>query len=159
MPQATAGAHPSGFKTPTGHEDTVFAIYKAYLDDLGRVGSRQDTVRQLYISLISALFVFLSATATTGALFSIQRSAQVLVGAIGGCLCVLWAIHMRSFGSLFHSKLGVLRRLEEQLPARPFTDETPQLASHHYIHVTNVDTGIAVVLTCLFAALVYYKVT
>jgi hypothetical protein len=43
-------------------------MYKAYLEDLGRIGGRHENARKFYVSVISALFVFLSMAGTGGLL-------------------------------------------------------------------------------------------
>lgn len=63
-----------------GQEQATLEIYKAYLDDLGRIGSRQEILRQFYLSVISALFVFLSLAGGTGVLASLQGVAEPLSG-------------------------------------------------------------------------------
>jgi len=44
-------------------EETNVVINKAYLDDLGRIGSHHTQTRAFYVSVISALLVLIAAIA------------------------------------------------------------------------------------------------
>jgi hypothetical protein len=46
--------------------ETLLELFKTYLDDLGRIGSRHENVRTFYVSVISALFVFLAMAGKDG---------------------------------------------------------------------------------------------
>ena len=139
--------------------ETLLAVFKAYLDDLGRLGGRHETARQFYLSVISALFVFLSLTGSTGPLVSFRGAARILVGIVGMLLCFLWAAHMHSFGLLFEAKLAQLRSLETELrlPAKPFTNDAEALKAAHYVHITSLDMGVAIALSILFLLLMFFK--
>jgi len=138
--------------------DELLSIYKAYLDDLGRMGARQETLRQFYLSVVSALFVFLSLTSTTNALFTVQYPAQLLVAAVGMGFCGLWTIHMKSFAELFRCKMEILKSLETRLNEHPYTEEGRDLTAHHYVRLTRVDRYVAIVFLYLFIALAFFKV-
>src|SRR5688500_11580516 len=87
--------------------DLTLNLHGSYLQDLGRIGGSHETSRQFYVSVISALFVFLSMTGSTGALVTIGERVQQLVGAFGVVVCVLWFLHMRSFARLYDAKRKV----------------------------------------------------
>ena len=75
-------------------------MYKAYLEDLGRIGGRHENARKFYISVISALFVFLSMAGTGGLFANVQGWVFGVVGIVGILICLAWFDHMTSFGKL-----------------------------------------------------------
>jgi hypothetical protein len=44
----------------TGSSMKLIEQYKAYLADVGNIGTRHENTRRFYLSIVSALFVFLS---------------------------------------------------------------------------------------------------
>src|SRR5262245_44669144 len=114
------------------------AIYASYVEDIGRIGSRHETVRAFYITLLTALFTFLA-----------SAEVHALLGGIGVAVCFAWALHMRTFREIYKKKFDALREIEKNLPLKPFTAEgTPPR-----VHVTAVDQGLAVVVGVLFVLL------
>jgi hypothetical protein len=109
--------------------DAKVEIYKAYLEDLGRIGERHQNVRTFYVSVISALFVFLAMAGPNGLLANVQGKVLVVVGLAGILICAAWYTHMGSFGAIYRAKLKTLRSLETAggLPLQPFTEETKLL--------------------------------
>jgi len=100
-------------------------MYKAYLEDLGRIGGRHENARKFYISVISALFVFLSMAGTGGLFANVQGWVFGVVGIVGILICLAWFDHMTSFGKLYFAKLETLRSLEADLKLlKPFATET-----------------------------------
>lgn len=111
-----------------GITSTVLDMYKTYLEDLSRIGARHETSRRFYLSLISALFVFLSMSGWTGVFQNVEGPVLAIVVIVGVLVCVAWFSHMRSFAWLCAAKLSALRELEGRLPAQPFGIETERLA-------------------------------
>ena len=140
--------------------DTILEMFKAYLEDLGRIGGRQESARAFYLSVISALFAFLTLAGTSGSrLFNVQGTAYFIAGLVGISICVLWFSHMRSFFELFEAKLETLRELEKNLPFPLFATEKLKLDSRDYRHITVIDTLVALAFVLLFAGLIYANVT
>lgn len=138
-------------------KEIALDIYKAYLDDLGRIGGRHETLRTFYVSLISALFTFLSLAGGSDALFTIRTDVQIVVGIVGGLISIAWFAHMRAFSMLYQTKFRVLKRMEEGVgfPVQPFKDEAPDRLER--VHVTWVDQAVAVVFVLLFVLLFFIK--
>jgi len=135
--------------------DVHIQLYKAYLEDLGRIGGRHENTRKFYMSVMSALFVFLSMAGKGGPFINVQGPALIIVGVVGILMCIAWFEHMRSFGKIYGAKFGTLRRLEEDLEKdqslKPFIVETEILqnpdqkdagdepSEWRYIPITMVD--------------------
>jgi hypothetical protein len=168
--------------------EIVLELYKAGLEDLGRIGARHETLRTFYLSVVSALFVLLSAAGPTGALLHMLPAVQLLVGGVGVLISVSWFRHMGSFGALFKAKLDALEMAEKLLPFQPVATERwllgggtpaeleeakklpPEAAAAkppaterrplgRYVPLTQTDRLVAVVFMVLFAALAFLKAT
>ena len=133
-------------------DEREIAIYKAYLDDLGRLGGRHETLRAFYLTLVSALATLLGLTSSTGPLSGVRDDVQLSVAAVGLLIAVLWSAHMRSFGIYFRAKRTVLSELEDGWSIAPFTKETAQTPKRFY-RVTYVDQLIAIAFMIFFVSL------
>jgi hypothetical protein len=139
--------------------DTAVDLYKAYLEDLGRIGSRHENLRTFYVSIMSVLFGFLAMAGQQGALANVRGPILSLVGLVGIVICIAWFSHMRSFENVFEAKLETLRQLEEtgNLGCKLFTTERERLRARHYVHIAVVDQVVPLVSIVLFGALIFFK--
>lgn len=134
--------------------DQEVAIYKAYLDDLGRLGGRHEVLRAFYLSIVTALTAIIGLTGPTGPLSGRSAQIQLGVGAVGLLVALLWSAHMASFGSYFKAKKLTLVDLEQGWTITPFTREAENLPGKSRLRVTYVDQVVAVAFMLLFGALV-----
>ena len=141
-------------------------IYQAYLDDIGRIGGRHENARTFYVSVMSALFVFLSMAGKDGIFVNVQGPVLKVVAVVGILICLAWFEHMRAFGVLFGAKLKTVHKLEEALkqnqPLTPFTDEATILQDRKktkwaYSPITLVDRFTPLGFLALFVLLAYLK--
>jgi hypothetical protein len=153
--------------------DVQIQVYKAYLEDLGRIGGRHENSRKFYITVMSALFVFLSLAGKDGVFVNVQGAVLVIVAVVGIVVCLAWLEHMRSFGALYLAKLGTLRRLEADMEKyqllKPFTLETEALTKREprgggeaplkwrYTPLTVVDRIAPAASALLFAGMLIFK--
>ena len=122
-----------------------FDVFKAYLDDLGRIGGRHETLRQYYITVVSALASFLSLAGGQGMLQGVQQGTTV-VGLAGILVCLAWFLHMRSFAAIFKAKIATLRHIESGLPVEPFAKEDSVLEKTKSRDLTTADRFLALAL-------------
>jgi hypothetical protein len=94
--------------------------YKAYLADLGYIGTRYTTANGFYVSIISALLAVLALAKKGEALARIDVLLYAVVPIFACLLCMIWRDSMKSYGNLFKRKFEVLRGMEERLPFQPF---------------------------------------
>lgn len=94
-------------------KDTLIEQYKAYLDNVNEIGSQHTNTRAFYVSIISALLVFISLTGSKEGLYNIGVLVQVVVSIFAILLCIAWYFHIKSFGVLYLAKFDILRALEE----------------------------------------------
>jgi hypothetical protein len=133
--------------------------YKSYLQDLGNIGARHESSRQFYLSVVSALFVFLSMAGKDGVLKVVEGPVRILVGLVGIILCVAWIMHMQSFGAIYKAKFDVLREMENQSNLFHVFDEEWKYLKRdsRFMLLTLIDSVIPVLFAALFVALLYFK--
>jgi hypothetical protein len=139
---------------PQDMQDVKMKLYALYLKDLQTMGSRQEHVRKYYITLISAIFTILSLGGNALA-FKVTPSLVWLVSIFGILLCILWLVHMISYRTLFAAKFAVLKKMELQLPFKPFTDEYGAKKEANHFQMTWMDILIAGLFIGLFCALLF----
>lgn len=107
--------------------------YKAYLADLGNIGTRYATVQGFYVSVISALLGILALTESSNAssklLSKLPIPTLLVVCLFSIVLCCLWRATVRFYQKLFGAKIAVLREMENFLPFKCFTRERQELMS------------------------------
>jgi hypothetical protein len=133
--------------------------YKSYLQDLGNIGDRHQNCRQFYLSVVSALFVFLSMAGKDGVLKVVEGPVRTLVGVVGIVLCIVWIMHMQSFGAIYKAKFDVLREMENQCNLfHVFDEEWKHLKrDSRFMLLTLIDSVIPVLFAALFVALLHFK--
>jgi len=137
-------------------DDSRRGLYVAYLEDLGRIGGRHETVRQFYFSILTALSGLLVLVGQGGVFEKIKAEFLVVVAIVGIIICGAWFLHMFSFGTLFHAKRATLQKLEADLLLKPFGIEQT-VRSKWYIRLTIVDRLAAAAFFALFVALLNAK--
>jgi hypothetical protein len=102
----------------------VLEQYKAYIGDLGNIGTRYAAVHALYFTLLGAIVAVLGLTESGKALGPLRAHAVWIVAAFGVGLCLLWIATVSYYRALFAAKFQVLRELEAELPVTPYISET-----------------------------------
>ena len=133
--------------------------YKSYLQDVGNIGTRHENSRRFYLSVVSALFVFLSMAGADGPFHAVKGAVLKLVGVAGIILCLVWRMHMQSFGAIYLAKFDVLRAMEEKYNLfHVFDEEWKHLkANPRFKLLTLIDSVTPVLFVLLFMALLYLK--
>jgi hypothetical protein len=133
--------------------------YKSYLTDVGNIGIRHENARRFYLSVVSALFVFLSLAGSTGVFQMIRGPVLTLVGIAGVALCLVWLMHMLSFGAIYRAKFDVLRSIEEKHHLfHIFDEEWKHLqANPRFKLLTIIDSVTPILFAILFMAILYFK--
>jgi hypothetical protein len=133
--------------------------YKCYLQDIGNIGTRHENSRRFYLSVVSALFVFLSMTGENGPFLNMKFAVQIIVGIVGGIMCIVWVIHMQSFRAIFKVKFKVIVEIEkENRLLNIFEREHKYLNSdNHYNPLTVIDSIAPYVFMLLFITIMFIK--
>ena len=140
-------------------ENGILDLYKIYVQDVGNIGGRHENSRRFYMSIISALFVFLSMTGEGGPLVDVKGAFQEIVGIVGIVMCIVWIMHMQSFAAIYLAKFKVLREIEKgQGFFALFDREWEHLKSDsRYKCLTLIDSVVPIVFASLFVVIVFVK--
>ena len=131
--------------------DVCLEQYKAYLADLGNIGTRYATLQGFYVSVIAALLSLL-ALSDTGKLFGkIETKELIVVCLFSIVLCIIWSVTIHYYGRLFLAKFTVLKALESHLAYPCFDEEYKLLVPKPFL--TKIEAKIPIVLTLFFAAI------
>lgn len=132
--------------------------YKIYIGDLGNIGTRHAQTNTWYVSILSALLVFLSFTSRVGALSDVSTGSQAAVAILGLVICWMWRLHAQSFGLLYLAKFSVIRKMEEQLPVACYALEWDNLKDTKYSKFTRIERRIAFALMLPFVIVLLYTI-
>lgn len=159
VPRPTVAISLQSYKETKMNASGAIEQYKSYLADVGNIGVRHENTRRFYLSVISALFVFLSMTGDKEAIFALRSEVQNIVGGIGIALCIVWVMHMQSFGAIYKAKFDTLRELEKRMELFNLFDyEWKCLASdHRYRFLTFIDSVAPFLFTVPFVLLLAFK--
>lgn len=135
--------------------------YKAYIGDLGNIGTRYATVQGFYISVITALISVLALAEANKIFSQLPTSALVVVCLFAVALCIIWAATIRFYRGLFDAKFAVLKKLEANLAYNCFEEEHKVLGAFdketkkcpRKPFLTKIEGNIPVVLSLFFVAL------
>jgi len=140
------------------NQDTLIEQYKAYAAALGNIGSRHETSRGFYLSVTSALAVFLSLGGKDGILSGVHGRLVLLIAVVAIGVCVLWSSHMKSFGALYRAKFHVLREMDARLAFPVFQEEWNQLSDDKsYKFFTRLDSLMPWLFLAVFVGLALIK--
>lgn len=138
--------------------ETYLEQYKAYLADLGNVGSRYATVSGFYVSVISALLGILAVAESSKLFGKLETATLIVVCAFASCLCIVWSGIIRFYGALFRAKLTVLSRLEEHLSYPCFKEEFATLKGSNVRFLTEWERYVPLILILFFVVLAAIRV-
>jgi uncharacterized YccA/Bax inhibitor family protein len=129
--------------------------YKAYIGDLGNIGTRYATVQGFYVSVIVALLSVLALAESNKILSQLQTGTLVVVCLFAVALCVVWALTIRFYQRLFRAKFQVLKALEGNLAYKCFDVEFELLKPKPLL--LRIESNIPIVLSLFFIALALVK--
>lgn len=134
---------------PAPSPPPVLDQYKAYLQDLGNIGTRYATEKGFYLSVITALLGVL--TAFGGA----QSSLRIAVPVFAILVCLVWWESVGYYSRLFHAKFNVLREMEKQGQLFPiFERESFFLSEAKSRSVLKNDRNVPILMGFLFFVVV-----
>jgi hypothetical protein len=86
--------------------------YKAYLLDIGNIGTRYATAHGFYVAVVSALIAFLSFKDVNRPVSQFFGVASIAVAFFIAIICLLWWDTLQYFGGVFEVKFKILREME-----------------------------------------------
>jgi hypothetical protein len=127
--------------------------YKAYLADLGNVGSRYATANGFYLSVISALLGVLALTESSKLLGTVPRSTLWVVCLFASVICIAWTRTLGFYKRLFAAKFQVLDQLEAHLPHRCYSEEYRFMQAKGATNLLKLDRFAPLALMMFFIVL------
>ena len=144
--------------TDKEQDESRRGIYEKYLEDLGRIGGRHETVRAFYLTLLTAVWAFVALSGKDGIFVNVKGDVLTLAGLVGIATCAAWLGHMRSYSAIFSAKKATLCILEGDLLLKPFTEEETILRGKwYYMHGSTIDSIMAVVFAALFVGVLVFR--
>jgi len=132
-------------------ENQKMEQYKSYMQDVANIGTRHETARGFYLSVLSALLAFVALAGNDGPLKGIGSHLFMVISVGAIAICGLWLLNTLSFAALYHAKLGRLHVMEEKLPFQNFAAEFEVLKQDwRYIRLTTVECWVAFIFMTLF---------
>jgi len=114
-------------ESPDPGPASILDQYKAYLQDLGNIGTRNTTSNGFYLSVLTALLGLLALVKPSEGLSDMRGALRVVVPFFALLLCWAWHQTMRFYAALFKVKFEVLRELEVQGGLYPIFERERQL--------------------------------
>ena len=132
--------------------EIFFEQYKLFAESAEKVSDRRQSTNNYFLTLNSALLAF------TGYLTSISfRIWHIVLALAGISICILWILNIKSFRTLNSAKFKLLHKMEEQLPAKLFTDEWEYLDKGNkegYMRFSKIEQGIPIVFLILYIIII-----
>lgn len=90
--------------------------YKAYVADLGSVGSQAATTFSFYLTIISGLIAVVALKKANRPIEEYFATVPIVVFILIALVCWTWWLSAQSFASIFAAKFFVLREMESKIP-------------------------------------------
>jgi hypothetical protein len=116
-------------RAPSDDTGTVLELYKTAVEMADRVSARRAGANSFFVTLNTALAAVVSIVSAArkppphGNLPSFDAFGLVCAAIAGIVLSFVWWALLRYYRRLSKAKWDVINRMEERLPASPFTDE------------------------------------
>jgi len=108
---------------------TILELYKMAVEMADRVSARRAGANSFFLTLNTALAAIVGIVSSArkapphGNLPSFDAFGLCVTAAAGVVLALVWWALLRYYRRLNAAKFDVINRLEERLPAKPYTDE------------------------------------
>jgi len=94
-----------------------FEVYKLAVEMADRISARRGTANSFFLTVNTGVLAVIGAA-----------TVRWYLAAAGIVLCVAWWALLKSYRDLNHAKFGVILAMEEQMPARIYSDEWQRLS-------------------------------
>ncbi len=112
-------------------EDGMLLVqqYRGVMSMIQQNYTRRSTTNRFYISIGSALLVFLTAVVNPAIALEIQNVAAITVALVGLFLCLVWALQIRALRNLIRIQVELSCEMEHDLPFDFFPGRNVYLAN------------------------------
>jgi hypothetical protein len=126
-------------------------LYKAYIGDLGNIGSRYATSNGFYLSVITALVGVLALSEGKKPLADMRAELVVGISLVAVVVCWIWHSTIEFYGKLFRAKFQVLGDMELKLDYRVYAEEYKRIEALGAGSLTEKEKRVPLALGLLFA--------
>jgi hypothetical protein len=88
--------------------------YKAYVSDVGNIGTRYTTAQGFYWSIVTALIALIAVKGAPVSAAQYLNSATALIWFFLFVVCVIWCLTLLFYQALFRAKFEILKAIEKQ---------------------------------------------
>jgi len=142
--------------------DPLVEEYKLYVKMADSVSNRRLQTNSFFVSVLSALFVFLSLIGERKTFGDIVNIAYIAIPILGLILSYVWFLNIRSYRQLNFGKFKVIHQIEQQLPFPCYAREWEIIGkgeeARKYLQLTHVEQYIPLLLAILFLLVLAYMV-
>ena len=132
----------------------LFDQYKLYVDSSLKVTEHRNSANTYFLSLNTFLYAGLGVASAAG-LGVLQSGWTIFVTTAGIVLCLYWHRLIQSYMQLNRAKFEIIHRLEEQLPAKVFSDEWEALGKGEDPTVYRPLTDLEKIIPWIFGLLYF----
>jgi hypothetical protein len=136
--------------------------YKLYVQMADNISSRRSQTNAFFISVLSALLVFLSLASDGKQSSNILNIAYIAMAILGLLICGVWFVNIQSYKQLNSGKYKVIHEIEQQLPFPCYDREWDILGqggdSKNYLPITHIERYIPLLMSVPFLLVLVYLV-
>ena len=115
-PSATAPSTPSSASPKESVPKHLIEQYKAYVADLGSLGSQAATTFSFYLTIVSGLIAVVALKKANRPIEEYFATVPIVVFIVIAFVCWTWWLTAQSFATIFAAKFFVLRKMEGEIP-------------------------------------------
>lgn len=138
-------------------KNELLEIYKLHVEMADRVSWRREGANRLFVTLLSAIAVFMAAVMRFGQGTMPTNLAVAVLAATGFLLAAAWYVTIRSYRQLNTGKFKVIHEMEERLAFSFYKREWELLDEGNnrgkYWKLTVVETFGPIIFAMLFVAI------
>lgn len=143
------------------YKDHLIEQYKLFVEMADNVSARRAQTNAFYITVLSALLAIVSIAAEKFP-SDVQLVTFLAVSLLGGTLCYVWNVNIRSYRQLNSGKFKVIHEMEEQLPYPCYTREWEFLGkgenAQKYLQLTRIERYVPYLMAVPFVLLFCYSI-
>ena len=136
--------------------------YKLYVQMTDNISARRAQANAFFISVLSALLLFLSLSGEGKLFDDIQNITFIAISLLSFLLCYIWHLNIQSYKQLNSAKFKVIHEIEQYLPY-PCFDKEWDFAGRgkdkkKYRPLTQVENYVPLIMAIPFLVILIYGI-
>lgn len=146
-----------------GTKSTEYLLeeYKLYVQMADNVSNRRAQANAFFISVLSALLLFLSLSGEGKPLGYTQDITYIAISILSFLLCYIWHLNIQSYKQLNSAKFKVIHEIEQHLPYPCFNKEWDFAgrgkAKEKYRLITHTEQYVPFIVAIPFLVILVYS--